>query len=45
MTNTYTQHDQEAITALYVALDFMRCNDMLTGETLFAIEAIEAKYK
>ena len=36
-----TQHDQEALTALYKALDFLLCNDMDITSVNDAIKLIE----
>lgn len=43
MTNPLTQHDRETLTALYVSLDFMKCNDLPTEQVEFAIAKIESK--
>ena len=43
MTNPLTQHDREALTALYVSLDFMKCNDLPTEQIESAISKIENK--
>ena len=43
MTNPLSQYDREALTALYVSLDFMKCNDLLTEQVEFAIAKIENK--
>ena len=40
--NTY---DQEALTALYFSLDFMKCNDMDFTQVEAAIESVELNLK
>ena len=43
MTNPLNQHDREALTALYVSLDFMKCNYLPTEQVELAIFIIENK--
>ena len=45
MTNPLNQTDREALTALYVSLDFMKCNDILCDQVQFAIAFIETKIR
>jgi hypothetical protein len=40
-----TQYDQEALTALYKALEFMQCNDLPSTDVQEAIQHIESKYR
>jgi hypothetical protein len=42
---TLSVHDQEALTSLYAAADFMACNDIPTDSVMAAIEAIESKLR
>ncbi len=43
MTNPLNSYDREALTALYVSLDYMVCNDMATDQVRLAIAKIENK--
>jgi len=38
-------YDQEALTSLYAAADFMACNDISTDSVMAAIEVIESKLR
>ena len=42
---TLSAYDQEALTSLYAAADFMACNDIPTDSVMAAIEAIESKLR
>ena len=45
MTNPLTTYDREALTALYVSLDFMKCNDLDCSQVEAVISLIEDKTK
>lgn len=40
---TFPAYDQEALTSLYAAADFMACNDIPTDSVMAAIKLIESK--
>lgn len=45
MAQQPTHYEREVLTALYKSLDFMKCNDLPSGDVEFAINEIEKKYR